>query len=73
MTAIEKAIEMIGASGLSVSLNVSQPMISKAKKQGYATSDWFQTIVKLSGGRISYDDLYDDLKHNKPNFKPQQL
>lgn len=71
MTGIEKAIKIIGASNLAESLGVSEPMISKAKKQKYAPANWFQTIVNLCGGQVTYDDLYADLQSNMTNFKPQ--
>lgn len=71
MTGIEKAIKILGASNLANHLGVSEPMISKAKKQKYAPANWYQTIVTLCKGQISYDDLYADLNSNIGNSKPQ--
>jgi hypothetical protein len=65
MTAIERAIKIVGVPKLSKKLGVSEAMISKAKVQGYGTPDWFLDIVELTEKQVTLEDLHTDRKKNK--------
>jgi DNA-binding transcriptional regulator YdaS (Cro superfamily) len=65
MTAIERAIKIVGVPKLSKELGVSEAMISKAKIQGYGTADWFPIIFKLTKKQVTLEDLHADRINNK--------
>lgn len=71
MSNFKNLSQKIGATKLAKFLNVTPEMVFKSVRKGYAPSDWYNKLVGVSGGLVTYEQLYTDLYLNKHNCKPE--
>jgi hypothetical protein len=70
---VKNTCDIIYPAELARQLKVTDGAVRKAQRKNYFPSDWFERIVILTDGRVTFQDLYADLYLHKYGIIPEVL